>query len=295
MKAYLDIYNLGVTRDRRKRESRMLSLEQNAAHVATEEMRTRLQSPLPWEQERILRALSTYPRDELLDDIIQEAMDPASYNRAEAIFTLGAYPAKKTEKALKVCSEDPSPEVAAAALRSLGRIGQTTDLERVYKVIRNPEIQGRAVIDALRALMLMDRDGEYIKGIFSLVPEEKGGRIQELTFILCARSYGFDPPLSDLFQLEHHSSGSGFSSLLRESRDVAVFNGNRRNLQGMYDNVDFDKIWHWCSSQLKNLPVGEGFVPLRSAILDTVPQVYCEANTMAAVYFTYQLFKSARS
>jgi hypothetical protein len=293
MKAYLDIYNLEVTTDRRKLESSMLSLEQSPTQIATEEIQSRLHSPLPWEQERILRSLSTYPRPELLDDIIREALEPGSYNRSEAIFTLGAYPSHSTEKTLKKCAADPNPEIAAAALRSLGRIGCTTDLARVYRIIEDPEIQGRAVIDALRALILMDQDKEFIQRIFSLVPPEKGERIQELTFILCARNYALTPPLSDFFKLEHQQTASGFNGLLSEARDVAVFNRDTRQLQRLYDHSDYSRIWSWCSDQLNDTPGGDDLLPLRSAVTETLPKSYSSVNTLAVAYFTYQLLKTS--
>lgn len=291
LRAYLDIYHLDVTDDRRKRESRILSLEQSDTQVATDGIRDQLKSPLPWDQERILRSLSSYPRQELLDEIIREAKDPFSYNRREAVFALGSYPGKKTEKALLACSDDTNPEIAAAALRSLGRIGYATDLNRIYRIIEDPGVIGRAEIDALRALMLMDKNDEYIRRIFSLAAPEKGRRFQQLVFILCARNYGLTPPLSDYFMQENQKKGTGFHALTREAREVPDFFSHQGDLREMYDRADYQNIWQWCTAELIKQPARGNHIKLRLAVTDSPPKEYTWANTMALVYFTYQLLK----
>jgi hypothetical protein len=291
LRAYLDIYHLDIADDRRKRESSILSLEQSDSRIATDGIKAQLKSPLPWEQERILRSLSSYPRPELLEDIIREAQDSFSYNRREAIFTLSSYPSKKTERALVACAEDTNPEIAAMALRSLGRIGYTTGLEHVYRIIEDPHVVGRAEIDALRALILMDRDDEYIKRIFSLAPPEKGEKFQQLAFILCARNYGLTPPLSGFFMQENQEKGSGFISLIREAREVPAFVSNQKPLREMYNRSDFENIWRWCTGQLADQTEEGNHVNLRFAVIDAPPRVYTRANTIAVSYFTYQLLK----
>jgi hypothetical protein len=291
IRAYLDIYQLDVTEDQKKRESSMLSLEQSDAPVATEQMQMRLKSPLPWEKERILRSLSTYPRDELLDDIIREAQDPHSYNRRDAIYTLGSYNSRKSARALRSFTEDENPEVAAAALRSLGRIGRQTDLRDVYRILEDPQAVGRAEIDALRALSLMDEDGQYVRSIFSLVPRGKGRRFQQLAFILCARSFTFSPPLSDYFMMENQAPFRGYNELISEAQLIPAFLNESQLLVDHYRSERLGDIWKWCSARVREMNTEEGYRHLRDAIVEFPPGEYSKTNTIAVTYFTYQLLK----
>ena len=167
----------------------------------------------------------------------------------------------------------------------------TMFVNRIYRIIEDPDVVGRAEIDALRALILMDEEGDYIKRIFSIAPPEKGEKVQQIAFVLCARNYRFTPALSDFFMQENQAAGAGFYDLIREARAVPVFYANRKALREMYDDLEYRRIWQWCIEQLKNSPAGEERFRLRSAFLDAPPHDYTGANTMAAVYFTFQLLK----
>jgi hypothetical protein len=291
IRAYLDIYQLDVTDSQKRRESSMLSLEQSDTPIATEQMQMRLKSPLPWEKERILRSLAAYPREELLDDIIREAQDPFSYNRRDAIYTLGSYSSRGSAKALRSFTDDESAEVAAAALRSLARIGRRTDLGKLYKILEDPAILGRAEIDALRALSLMDEEGQFIRNMFSLVPHEKGRRFQQLAFILCARSLELTPPLSDYYVLENREGLAGFEELISEARLVPAFLQQADALESHYKEDRLAEIWQWCSANLTPLSTENGYRHLRAAIIESPPSEYSRTNTIAVTYFTYQLLK----
>ena len=269
----------------------MLSLEQSDTTIATEQLRLRLKSPLPWEKERILRSLSSYPREELLDDIIREAQDPYSYNRRDAIYTLGSYSSRRTAKALREIVDDGNPEIAAAALRSLGRIGRTADIDRIFSILEDPRYVGRAEIDALRALSLMDTDGQYMRSIFSLVPKEKGRRFQQLAFILCARSLGLNPPLSDYFRLENQESMAGYRELINEAKLVPAFLREGSRLLDFYDKDNIPAIWSWCSHHLGDRIPDDALRYLRTAILEAKEEAYSRTNAFAVTYFTYQLLK----
>jgi hypothetical protein len=292
IRAYIDIYQLDITEDQKKRESTMLSLEQNDTQIATEQLQALLKSPLPWEKERILRSLASYPRQELIDDIIREAQDPFSYNRRDAIHTLGSYSSRKSANALLSFIDDENPEVAAASLRSLGRIGVKTDLWHIYKILDDPALLGRAEIDALRALSLMDEEGEYISRIFSLVPKERGRRFQQLAFILCARSLQFSPPLSDYFKKENQKTNSGFLDLANDSQELGPFHDDGKRLKKYYRESRFDEIWTWCADKLREIQANARLENLRAAIVGSRPSEYSRTNTIAAAYFTYQLLKN---
>lgn len=291
IRAYLDIYQLGTTTDPEKRETSLRSLGQSNAPAATEELRTQLNSPLYWEKERVLRSLYSYPRDEIIEDIISEAHDQFSYNRKDAIIALGAYPSKKVRSALHQFLDDEDPEVVAATLKSLARAGDADHVERAYELLKDPEVGGRAEIDALRALSLMDNSGSYLEHIFTIAPTTRGTRFQQLAFVLCARSLELEPPLSDFYRAENDLTGDGFSELLEESKEVAYFHDEGQNLLTHYKKDEHDALWTMLSMALKKIQATGRLSYLYDAILAGPPSAD-SANTLAATYFSYQILVS---
>ena len=296
IRAYLDIYQLETTTSAHRRETTLLSLEQSNTPIATEQIRSLLHSPKSWEIERILRSLYAYPRHELLDEIIAEAKDHYSYNRLNAIFTLGAYPHRKTRKMLSLLLQEDDPAVVAAALKSLGRLGDNRHIEKVYQILRSGNVNGRAEIDCIHALCLMDEDGLFLQDIFQFTPSEKGSRFQQLGFVICSRCLALEPPLSDFFFAENSYWGNGFSELIEEAREVRPFDQKHRDLYVQYVDKQFDSIWKWCSGTLSSyeraISSNNGKIAnLKIAIMDKNPNVFDPTNTIAAVYFTYQLIR----
>ena len=292
IKAYLDIYQLDTTTDPQKRETSLRSLEQSDSPAATEQMRSQLNSPLYWEKERALRSLYSFPRHEkeIIEDIISEARDQFSYNRKDAIIALGAYPARKARRALHQCLDDEDPEVVAAALKSLARVDDYDHIDHAYELLRDPNVGGRAEIEALRALSLMDDEGRYLEHIFTIAPSSRGTRFQQLAFVLCARSLALEPPLSDFYLAENEDPGSGFQNLMDETREVAHFHDDGARLITQYKDGNLDEIWTRFRQILESYQSNGKLLFIKKAIIQGPPAVDT-SNTLAATYFTYHILK----
>jgi hypothetical protein len=290
LKAFLDAYALNVTEDEQKRETTLLSLERSATPIATDELRNRLKTPLSWEKERILRSLYAYPREELLADVLDEAQDPDSYNQRDAIFTLGAYPAQRVIPALERLLGSDDPDVVGAALKSLARVGDTKHLDLARSLVREASTSARMELDCLYALMVMDKDRGYLREIFQLAHPSRGTRFQQMVFVLCARQLGFRPPLADFYHAENVHPPDGFRDMLAEARQLQLVMESRNRLMTNYVAGTINEVWNWAREAASSAPcAGTGLDRLADAVGSHPASEQNPANTMAAVYFAYQL------
>ncbi len=294
LKAFLDAYALNIAEDEQKRETTLLSLERSPTPIATDELRNRLKTPLSWEKERILRSLYAYPREELLEDVLAEALDRDSYNQRDAIFTLGAYPAKRVAPTLKRLLDSDDPDVVGAALKSLARLGDTEQLDLARSLVRAPSTSARMELDCVYALMVMDQERSYLREIFHLAHPSRGTRFQQMVFVLCARQLGFRPPLADFYHAENVHSPSGFRDMLAEARQLQLVMEARNRLMTNYVADAFDEVWSWAREATAAAQAADpGLSGLVDAVRTYPPDDRNPANTMAAVYFAYQLLLSA--
>jgi hypothetical protein len=306
MRAFIDINQLGMSDDPQKRETTLLSLEQNYTPVATTELRNRLRTPLTWERERILRSLFAYPREEALDDIISEARDPHSYNRVDAIFTLGAYPQERSRQALLEFTREPDPTIVATALKSLGRIGVDDMTDTIVTMLQDPGLPPRAELDLIRALTLMDVTGSYLRRMFTLAHPSRGRRFEQMAFITMTLELDLDPLLSPYYASENVEPGRGFRELLDDGREVHDLWIAHREMVTRFGQGEFDWIWNWCVTMASDpsgtaMPPSDGsgtgrtvndpFRSIRKAFLTGKPVILDRHNCLAAVYFSYHLLK----
>ncbi len=289
LRAFLDSYQMGTTEDPVRKQITLLSLEQSDTTIATSHMADLLKTPLSWEKERILRSLFSYPRKELLDEIIDEARDKTSYNRQDAIFTLGAYPGIKTRRVLEGFLEEEDPSIVATALKSLARIGDVRHLSEVKALLHDTDQTPRIMLDCVTALSRMDRSGSYLREIFNMAGASQGPRYKQMVFIVCARRMGLKPPISDFYKNENIRPGSGFSELITEAKELAPFFESGDQLVEQYRAGDFVQIWRWCREAINDRNTNQALGYLASAIMGHDLRGVNSTNTLAVLYFTYQI------
>ena len=163
-------------------------------------------------------------------------------------------------------------------------------------MLGNGIVNGRAEIDCIHALCLMDDEGLFLQDIFQFTPSEKGPRFQQLVFVICSRCLALEPPLSDFFFAENSYWGSGFSGLIEEAREVQSFDQKRNELKTQFADKHLDSIWKWCAGTLNSyeraISSNNGKIEnLKIAIIEKSPDSFDTTNTVAAVYFTYQLIR----
>lgn len=296
LRALLDVHLLDGASDETKRETILRSLEQSDSEIATDELRIQLKTPLSWEKERILKSLFSYPHPELLAEILEEARDPDSYNRVDAIFALGAYRSQSVRDALRGFLDDRRPEVAAAALKSLARIDEDGDYsERIRTLLDLPGLSAAVEIDCITALARSDRRMGYLDEIFELAARRPSRRFRQMVYVVCTRPLKLSPPISDLFSKENNRQRAGVDELLDEASQLTLFYRSRRELRASFDRNDLAGVWAWCRRRLSSSPsAGDDSANdprhrLGSAVLSHVPSDATTDDAIAALYFTFQV------
>ncbi len=292
LRAYMDIYQLDIAGTPEKRESRMLSLEQSDAPVATAELCSRLKSPDVREKERILRSLEAYPRRELIDDIVAEALDENSPNRKDAVRALGSYQSRRARSALRRCIDAPGRDVEAAALYSLARLGDRRSLERIIALLTAADADASARVEAIRGLSLADEEGRFLGRLFELAEPSRGVRYEQSVLTVCLTEPSFVPSLGEYLRSENIAEGSGFESLLADAQELSVFHTARRRLGDMLDAGRTAELWRWCAETLGKLRCAETRIEnLRLAVCAGPPLQTSRSTTLACLYLTYQILR----
>lgn len=307
LRALLDVYQLDAAADETKRETVLRSLEQSDSGIATRELRFRLRTPLSWEKERIFRALYSHPRSSLLPQIIEEARDPDSYNRLDAIFALGAYPQESVRRLLGSLLEERRPEVVSAALKSLVRIDDEGDYtERVFDVLSTPGITAAVELDCITALARTDKSWSYLDGVFGFAARRQSRRFRQMVYVVCTRPLGLTPAISEFFLKENSRAGRGFGELVDEASQLTAVYRRRRELRSWYDQHNYAAVWSWCADQIEEgcctegapAPAGraEGrelaWRRLGCAVKSHGPLEAGPDDTIAALYFTFHFLTS---
>jgi len=293
LRAFLDAYQLDSTEDQERRQIILFSLEKSDAPAATHQMRRLLRTPLPWEKERVLRSLFQYPRQSLLGDIAREARDTDSYNRRDAIFTLGAYRGRKVERVLEGFLDDEDREVVSTALKSLARIGSSTHADRVKELLRDASSPPRVIVDCIIALSRMDASGSYLRDVFDIAGDHRSPTFSQLIFIICTRRLQLTPPLSDFFEGENLQRGSGCADFLSEAKELRPFYAAADTLEHWYRRERYDEVWNWCRAAIEDAKPEPPLSHLAKAVRAHEVSDVEPAGTLAALYFTYQILLAA--
>ncbi|QEN06747.1 hypothetical protein EXM22_01595 [Oceanispirochaeta crateris] len=300
MKAYIDIGKLKSTEDPVKKRTVLLSISQNDASIATEEMRAIIASPLSSEKEEVIKSLFNHPRRELLPELIQEASDAGSYHQINAIFALGAYSGKKVENLLLDLLDHTEPSIKSNAAKSLSRIGHTQSLEKIRTLSKEAN-QVWDKINYLIALNNMDPEGQVYRELFIDADHFIQGKFRQTYYSLSSDLLQFKPPLSTIYSSKNLQRGEGLSDFLEQTRDLHFFYENHKALETWFRKGNWVSIWEFCRQSLENCKSGDTsssdpLKNLQQALVERSEKSSKAAyngteydDALAAVYFTYQI------
>jgi hypothetical protein len=291
LKSFLDIYQLKITDDPIKRTTILQSIGQSDTPLATSEIKRILKHPLSTEKGDVIESLFDHPRPSLLKSLLSEAADPFSCCRAKAIFALGAYSNPQVEQLLLTLLDDPTATIRSTAAKSLARIGNTTALPTIKTLAADPGLSTRAAMNYFIALSLMDKSGAYLADLFQRIEYREGSMFEQTMFSLAAKMLDFDPPLADLYQEDNIKKYAGFQKLLDEAKQLRPFFDQAATLYGWYARGNYQNIWVWCRNLLEQNTFEGPLSYLRQSIITHDLEMIDKDNTVAVVYFTYQLIK----
>ncbi len=302
MRAYMDIGKLNVTEDPVRKRTVLLSISQNEATVATEEIRHIIASPLSSGKGEVIKLLFSHPRPALLPELLKEAGDTGSYHQLKAVFALGAYPGKETEQLLLHLLDSPDISVQSNAAKSLSRIGHKESLDKI-RLYANKADHAWDRINFLIALKNMDPYGLVFRNIFKDSDKFQDGMFRQTYYSLAAKLLELKPLLSDIYNSKNMKSGEGIKNFLEQTRDLDFFYKRHKELKGWFKTGDWSGVWQFCLESLKNsdddLSALSGPMNnLREAVVNEAGRrsslpveesksVYDDA--LACVYFTYQI------
>jgi hypothetical protein len=302
MRAYMDIGKLNVTEDPVKKRTVLLSISQNEAPVATEEIRHIIASPLSSGKGEVIKSLFSHPRQVLLPELLKEAGDSGSYHQINAVFALGAYPGKEVEKLLLQLLDAPDVSVQSNAAKSLSRIGHKDSLDKIRLHAAEAD-HAWDKINYLIALKNMDTNGLVFRSIFKDSCEFQEGMFRQTYYSLVAEVLELKPSLSDIYSSKNLKSGVGVKDFLEQTRDLDFFYKRHKDLKGWFKTGSWDDIWKFCLESLKSsdndqTSLSGSMKNLRDAVIaesesnslvvvEDGKSIYDDA--LAAVYFTYQI------
>jgi len=302
LRAYSSIGKLNAIADPVKKRTVIMSITQNDAPIATEELRAIIASPLSSSKGEAIKSLFTHPRAELLEDLLREASDAGSYHRLKAIFALGAYEGESVEQVLLSLLDDPDSAVRSTAAKSLGRIGHTQSIERVGRLADNAK-HALDKINYLIALKNMDADGAVFEKLFIAAGCFSDGLFRQSYYSLAADLLELSPSLSAVYSSKNLSKGNGVRDFLDQTRDLLAFYKNHRNLVLWFRDGKWVRIGEFClctleefsenemslSNPLEHLKRAVKDEALRMKELSGQEDALTYDNALALVYFTYQI------
>jgi len=294
MRTFRDINRLNSGNSSHRRKTLILSLAYTGSSLANDEIRQMFHSPISSEKSDIMKTLFERKRPELIPDLIREAKEVRSLYREEAIFALGAYPDKEVENALIEILEDPDPLTASNAAKSLGRIGNTGCLERIYKRFTE-EARGHIQKDLnyMIALFNMAPEGDWLEGLFSAEQGQLGEIYEQTILTLVSRQINTGPPLGWIYQMNNTEPGEGMMILLDESREIDLFFQAHERLFNSYNEQHYDAIWEWCREKLGSIKEFKGAAgPIVKSILSFDLKAADSSNSIGVLYYTYLILSN---
>ena len=97
------------------------------------------------------------------------------------------------------------------------------------------------------------------------------------------------PPLGALYREEITKKGEGLNLLLEESRDTRFLLEHGERLADLWELKSYVKIWSLCLKALNEASPPPELIPLIHALMQFPTDRSDSANTLAALYFTYQI------
>ena len=297
MRAYNYIGKLNSIEDPVKKKTVILSMSQNDAPIATEEMRSIIASPLSSGKGEVIKSLFNHPRPELLNDLLREAADYGSYHQTKAIFALGAYEDKEVEVFLVGLLNSTDSSVRSSAAKSLGRVGHRDSVE----IVRNLASQAERPLDKINyfiALKNMDSSGVVFQNIFRESRSLSNGQFRQTYYSLAADLLDFKPQLSQIYSSKNLQKGDGLRDFLDQTRDLGYFYKHHKDLIQWFADSDWFQIGEFCQKSLRNiedLNLSDPQLNLRTAVMEEALKLKeNESQTLyddalSCVYFTYQI------
>ena len=296
LRTFRDINRLNTYTSTLKRKSLLLSLGYEGSSLADNEIRQIFLQPLSQERGEIIKTLFERKRPDLLPEIMKEAADPMSYNREEAIFALGSYPDERVKNLLQTLLNDKNNLTASTAAKSLARIEIDENYDMVYKhFLMSMGNSMKSDLNYLLALHTMKPEGDWIGILF----DEKCLKLGETYFqnitTLAARQKNLNPPLGWIYQKNNEEHGEGMAILLDEAREMQLFHKKRSWLDDCFNEGDYESIWTWCRETLVTAELANKENSLLSSIIEFNVSEAEASNTLAVVFFTYQILKNGGS
>ncbi|MGL1890506.1 MAG: MFS transporter [Spirochaetaceae bacterium] len=301
LRAYNDIGKLDTIKDPVKIKNVILSISQNDANIATEELRSILASPLSPHKGDVIKSLFSHPRDALLPQILDEASDSGSYHQKKAIFALGAYSDTRVENILIKLLDDKNSAIRSTAAKSLGRIGYKQNIDKITKLSLDA-IEAWDKINYLIALKNMDEEGNIFKQTFIYPREYTDGIFRQTYYSLVSALFDFKPKLSNIYSSNNQKKGDGLKDFLQDTRDLDLFNVKHHELIKWFKSGNKNRIWEFCYSVLKDKRT-DNSTPLNNLlsaiVIEADNKIKSSENdilyddAIAALYFTYQILITA--
>ncbi len=297
LRAYIDIGKMQGAKDPVKKRTVLLSISENEAPAATEELRRILSLPLSASKGEVIKSLFRHPRPALLPELMSEAADSGSYHQLKAIFALGAYAEPDVEKLLLKLLDDRDPAVRSNAAKSLGRIGAEGILGRINDMAENAETVWDR-INYLIALKNLDGTGKFLRDIFKEADKGGGKSFRQTYYSLIADLYGMSPSLSVLFGECNRDRRKCIEGFIEGARDNEKFYNIQDRLIMWFEENKLKRLLEFCVQTIGDMERGaEGQKPLEIigeavSLLCTDNKVVPFEDAFAAVYFTYQILKS---
>jgi len=297
LRAYNYIGKLNTTEDPVKKRTVLLSISQNDASIATEEMRSIIASPLSPGKGEVIKSLFNHPRPALLKDLLREAGDSGSYHQVSAIFALGAYDGKAVESLLLKLLKNSESTIRSNAAKSLGRIGHTDSLE----IVRIQALKAQLAMDKINyliALKNMDSGGQIFGSVFEDAASTGDSIFPQTYYSLVGDLLDLKPALSHIYSSKNMQKGDGVRDFLDQTRDLNYFYDHHKELIKWFSHGKWKHIGEFCIESLAGVDgqkIPEPLIHLKKAVEDQSLRFISHSSdsfyddALAAVYFTYQI------
>ncbi|QEN03878.1 MFS transporter [Thiospirochaeta perfilievii] len=280
---------LNRTSDKVKKQLILVELESDDTMLATEEIQKRLKLSNLKDKEMVIRSLFSYPRYELLDEIIEEAQDKLSWWRQSAIFALGAYDDERSKTVLRKIFKEKYPYVKSIAAKSLARVNDFSFHREIIDMLKLKNLDVRTYINLIIAISLIENNGNYWSSIFLLIKEKASFRFQQTLINIGCTRLNFTPPIDEFFYDLNIDIESGFNTILEELYDIKVTDKELAELHCYLSEKNYYKIWSWSSKRCREFKLLEPFEPLRLEIIHFRKRDISPTMAIASLYFTIQL------